>query len=265
MNSLQRITSILEAKTLDTAITGVQTFNLAQLSLKEVLDFQLPKKLRLGHLVERIVSELIKSSNKYELLYESLQIQENKKTIGEIDFIIREQNTGQILHLELAYKFYLYDPSISTHAINNWVGPNRNDSLKTKLEKLKSNQFPLLFKEPTKESINELAVNEIDQALCLMASLFIPYQIKGDLSFIYKKNTTGLYMDTATFRGLDHTDGEYYIPSKSEWGMKPSDNDSWIEYDEIQQHINFITKEKQSLLCWRKQNESYSQFFITWW
>jgi hypothetical protein len=35
--------------------------------------------------------------------------------------------------MELAYKFYLFDPSISSEPINNWIGPNRN-SLQEKLE-----------------------------------------------------------------------------------------------------------------------------------
>jgi hypothetical protein len=35
--------------------------------------------------------------------------------------------------MELAYKFYLFDPSISSEPINNWIG-NRNDSLQEKLE-----------------------------------------------------------------------------------------------------------------------------------
>ena len=130
-----RITSIVEATSLDLKITGVPAFNLSELNLATDLEFQLPANIRLGHLAEKIVSELIKSSTNYTLLYENIQVIEAKNTLGELDFIIENIGTKQKIHLELAYKFYLFDPSISSESINNWIGPNRNDSLKQKLEK----------------------------------------------------------------------------------------------------------------------------------
>jgi hypothetical protein len=42
----------------------------------------------LGHLVEKIVAELIKASTNYKVLYENIQVK-IKKTIGEIDFIMK--------------------------------------------------------------------------------------------------------------------------------------------------------------------------------
>jgi hypothetical protein len=145
MRTKSRIVSILKANSLDYSITGLHAFNLSELSLATDLEFQLPTNIRLGHLAERIVSELIKSSSNYKVLYENIQVIEDKNTIGEIDFIIEEILTKRVIHIELAYKFYLFDPSISSEPINNWIGPNRNDSLKEKLDKLKNKQFPLLY------------------------------------------------------------------------------------------------------------------------
>jgi len=130
MRTKSRIVSILKANSLDYSITGLHAFNLSELSLATDLEFQLPTNIRLGHLAERIVSELIKSSSNYKVLYENIQVIEDKNTIGEIDFIIEEIITKRVIHMELAYKFYLFDPSISSEPINNWIGPNRNDSLK---------------------------------------------------------------------------------------------------------------------------------------
>jgi hypothetical protein len=61
------------------------------LHLTTDLEFQLPTNIRLGHLVEKIVAELIASTN-YKVLYENIQVIEDKKTIGEIDFIIEEKH-----------------------------------------------------------------------------------------------------------------------------------------------------------------------------
>jgi hypothetical protein len=44
--------------------------------------------------------------------------------------------------MELAYKFYLFDPSISSEPINNWIGPNRNDSLQIRKKKAISFVIP---------------------------------------------------------------------------------------------------------------------------
>ena len=107
-------------------------------------------------MVEKIISELIKSSNNYKVLYENIQIIEGKKTIGEIDFFIKNTTTKRLIHMELAYKFYLYDPKISSEQLNNWIGPNRNDSLKYKLEKLQKKQFPLLYHNSAKSKLNNI-------------------------------------------------------------------------------------------------------------
>jgi len=49
------------------------------------------------------------------------------------------------IHLEIIYKFYLYDPSIGLTQLDHWIGPNRRDSLVKKLTKLKQKQLPLLY------------------------------------------------------------------------------------------------------------------------
>ena len=83
MNTKSRIDSILNANCLDLNTTGLPSFHLSKLHLQEELDFALPTNIRLGHLVEKIVSELIKLSANYNVLYENIQLIEEKKTIGE--------------------------------------------------------------------------------------------------------------------------------------------------------------------------------------
>lgn len=265
MKTKSRIASIVKANSLDFSITGLQTFDLSALNLVRDLEFQLPTNLRLGHLVEKIVSELIKSSTNYKVLYENTQIIEDTKTIGEIDFIIKDEGTKQLIHMELAYKFYLFDPSISSEPINNWIGPNRNDSLKEKLEKLKTKQFPLLYDNCTKSTFDTIAIDEVSQALCLLVSLFIPYEYKGSFSPIYEKAIKGYYLNLKTFVSLDNPGKNYYIPSKNEWGMDPSENEIWTDFNGIEKHIKTCIGEKQAPLCWQKHKDSYLEFFIVWW
>ncbi|MBV1924453.1 MAG: DUF1853 family protein [Flavobacteriaceae bacterium] len=265
MNTKSRIDSIVKSNSLDFSITGLQTFNLSELNIVNDLEFLLPNNIRLGHLAEKIVSELIKSSTNYKVLHENVQVIESKNTIGEIDFLIEELKTETKIHLELAYKFYLYDPNISSEPINNWIGPNRNDSLIKKLEKLKSKQFPLLHHNCTKAIFNEIDVSEVSQALCLLVSLFIPYEYKATFSSIYKNAIKGYYVDFETFNNFNHSDKNYYMPSKKEWGIDPSENGTWTDFEGIKNYIETCMKENQAPLCWQKNNGSYEAFFIVWW
>ena len=265
MNARSRTTSILKANHLDDSITGFPTFNLSKLDLEGDLEFQLPTNLRLGHLAEKVVSELFKLSSNYNLIYENAQIIEDKKTLGEIDFIIEEKETKQLTHLELAYKFYLFDPSISSEPINNWIGPNRNDSLKEKLEKLKGKQFPILHHPSAKSKFNDIAIDEVSQALCFLVSLFIPYEFKEHLNTNYQEAIKGCYLGFETFTTLDTSEKTYYLPSKKEWGMNPSENNNWNNFEGVKDYITTCMKEKQSPLCWQKNQDSYSTFFIVWW
>lgn len=265
MKTKSRIASILKTNALDFSITGLPTFNLSELNLETNLNFLLPTNLRLGHLAEKIVSELIKSSTNYKVLYENIQLIEDKKNIGEIDFIIEEKNTKRIIHMELAYKFYLFDPSISSELINNWIGPNRNDSLKDKLEKLKRKQFPLLYHNISKSTFNTIEINEISQVLCLLASLFIPYEYKENISPNYNEAIKGYYLSFDKFISLDSSAKNYYMPSKKEWGMDPSENETWTDFKGVEKYIITSIKEKQAPLCWQKHNDTYLTFFIVWW
>lgn len=265
MNTESRIKSILKTNGLDSSVTGLPTFSLAKLNLTTDLDFQLPTNVRLGHLAEKIVSELIKYSTNCLVLYENIQIIKEEKTIGELDFILQNKNTKQVLHVELAYKFYLFDPNISTEIINNWIGPNRNDSLQEKLEKLKTKQFPLLYHNCTKEKLNTIAINEVSQELCLLVNLYIPYEYKANFSPVYQKAIKGYYFNLETFIKLDDPTKTYYIPTKKEWGMEPAVNETWLDFSEIENQISISMQEKQAVLCWQKQNDSYLSFFIIWW
>lgn len=265
MNTKSRITSIQKANTLDASVTGIPSFSLSELHLKTDLEFEIPTNLRLGHLAEKVVSELIKASTNYNVLYENIQLIENKKTIGEIDFIITNKETAQLIHLELAYKFYLYDPKISNNPINNWTGPNRKDSLTEKLEKLKSKQFPLLYLDAVKTMLGNLNIQSISQKLCLLPSLFIPYEYNENLNPVYKKSIKGYYIDFEKFINANHTNKKYYIPTKTAWGIDPSENKTWNDFESIKAYITICIQERQAPLCWQKKGDSYQSFFVVWW
>ena len=265
MKTKQRINSLLNTPILDTSITALKTFSLSDLNLSSTPDFPLPNNLRLGHLAERIVSGLIKSSTNYKVLYENIQLIENKKTLGEIDFIIENEDTHQHIHLELAYKFYLFDPSISSEFINNWIAPNRNNSLQGMLRKLKGKQFPLLYHPAAQAKLKNIDISKLSQAVCLMANLFIPYEYKANFEPVYAQAIKGYYLNMEKFISLDKSTNSYYIPSKKEWGMEPAGNENWTDFNGVEERIRASLEEERAILCWQKVEDSYSSFFIVWW
>jgi hypothetical protein len=269
MRTKSRIESILNASILDSSITGLPTFDLSKLDLgkgvNQHLEFQLPSNLRLGHLAEKIFSKIIAESSNYRVLYENIQLIEDKKTIGEIDFIIEEVSSNQATHVELAYKFYLYDPTISEEPLKNWIGPNRNDSLNEKLEKLKSKQLPLLYHPCAKDRLNNMVIEEATQAICLLVSLFIPYEYKASFTPVYEKAIKGYYVSLETLSNLDNSEKSYHVPSKVEWGMDPSGNEVWANFKGVEESIVASVEGQQAPLCWMKDGGVYSTFFIVWW
>ncbi|MEN8862546.1 MAG: DUF1853 family protein, partial [Lentimonas sp.] len=72
------------------------------------LNAELNFNQKLGHLYEDALEILLGASNQVELLASSLQVFDpNGRTLGELDFLLRETAGGQHVHLELAVKFYL--------------------------------------------------------------------------------------------------------------------------------------------------------------
>ena len=119
---------------------GFQVFDSQTLYLNTIPPLDVPKNIRLGQRMEYFMEASIKASQRYELIAKNLQIIHNKKTLGEIDFLIRDLKENKVIHLELVYKFYLFDPLYSENKYACWIGPNRKDSLPLKINKF---YFPI--------------------------------------------------------------------------------------------------------------------------
>ncbi len=79
----------------------------------------------------------MKTNSDIEIIGQNIQVIENKITISELDCLILDNHKP--VHIEIVYKFYLYDESLTGNEIDKWIGPNRNDSLKHKITKLNTN------------------------------------------------------------------------------------------------------------------------------
>ena len=265
MNTSARIASLLNAQNLDQSVTGYPTFNLSSLELNGDLSLPSPPNPRLGKLIEHYVFELLKASSNYTVLANNLQLLDGDHTLGEIDFILQENASKKLIHLELAYKFDLFDPCFPFDEKENWIGPNKNDSLIEKLDKLNEKQFPLLHHKSAKAALKNLDISNAEQNLCLLASLYLPYDYKGNIGESFKKAVKGYYLGLEQFAELNDSEKSYYLPVKSEWGLDPSGNQTWTDFQSLKDAIKSSLESKKSPLCWQKHNSEYSEFFIVWW
>ena len=221
---------------------------------------------RLGKLVEEFVFYDLKQKSEIKWISENIQIQDNKLTIGELDTLFYQNH--QPIHLEIVYKFYLYD---SLHTYNDpleyWIGPNRKDTLVYKLHKLKQKQFPLLHDFRTKSYLDNygLEVNTIKQKLCFKAQLFLPFNdLEVDVKLLNKDCVTGFYVSIDKIEILKSY--QFYIPKKLDWLVTPHNNVEWLSLEAAKHTIKTFTNNKRSPMCWIKDETSQLQkCFITYW
>lgn len=90
---------------------------------------------RLGFIYQHVCCQLFTQYPCYELLAQEIQLHHQNRTLGAIDFIIKDQN-NQIQHWEVAIKFYLLYDGL-------WYGPNAHDRLDKKLDHMLSHQLKM--------------------------------------------------------------------------------------------------------------------------
>ena len=152
---------------------GIQQFDFPKMEMNLLQLENISTNLRLGHQMEYVFKQLIEKSKLYQILIYNLQIENEKRTLGEVDFILNELATGNLIHVELAYKFYIIDKT-QTSPIHRLIGPNQRDTFFDKKEKILNSQFPLLH---SKEGVEILADQKIDvtsltHQSCFKAQLF---------------------------------------------------------------------------------------------
>jgi hypothetical protein len=223
------------------------------------------KKLRLGHLVEQFVFHNLSLIPSIELLAKNIQVKKAKQTIGELDCLLISHTIP--IHLEIVYKFYLYDESVGYTELEHWIGPNRKDSFIEKITKLKHKQLPLLFQPETQQILADLHLNlsEIKQRIHFKAQLFVPYHLlHTSLRVINNNCIVGYYLNFKNLNTL--ADKQFYLPEKLDWLTIPHAEVEWLSFNLAEQYVlNFIAQEK-SPLCWVKSSDGTLQkLFVVWW
>jgi hypothetical protein len=251
----------------------IQQFELPEINdpLQKTIAEDLPSlstNFVMGKRVERFFEWLIRQNQGYKLLAENMQISRNKITLGELDFLLKDLINQQVYHVEMVYKFYVYDPSFTAEN-QRWIGPNRKDTLLQKTEKLKEKQFPLLFKPETKELLSSLNLNaeEVLQQSCFKANLFVPGELQNKpFSEINSDCIAGIWLHFKEFKTSNYKSFQYYAPKKQDWPILPEHGETWFSHSEIINQIEILFENKKAPLIWvKKPGNNYERLFVVWW
>lgn len=265
---LQQILGFINTPALwDKSLLGVEQFNFPTIDIENFEPKPIPKNIRLGHQIEHMFHQLIEHSKAYEILLFNTPIRDNKRTIGEIDFILKDNKSQELIHLELSFKFYLVDEANSI-VIHQLIGPNRKDSFYEKIQKVINKQFKLIH---TKEAINILHDNKIKtkniiSKACFKGQLFTKYKtINTSLSPFNNNCIFGYWITLKEFSITEFRSSKYFLPIKHQWIITPHQEVDWLTFSETfaiitTQHLN-----QNSPMVWRKIDDStFEKIFVVW-
>lgn len=173
----------------------------------ELIDFikQL-KSTRLGLRFEHLMWFWLKDSayHSFQLIGHSIQIIDGKNTLGELDFLVFNQETNKVEHWEVALKFYLAEMDL---LLPHWYGLNRSDTLFRKLNHFTTKQFQ--FSQALDQTIEQRFV-------ILKGQLYLPLTFKNKLM-----HSQVLPNWINTSRRIGHWGNEclanYYRLERQEW------------------------------------------------
>lgn len=205
------------------------------------------KKLRFGHLMELYFSAWLAGHPHYAVLAQNIQLISDGVTLGEIDFLVQDTSSTEVLHIELAYKFYLLK---TVNGSPQWIGPNAKDTLDAKLYRLRHHQFPLLRHPLFLKVLRQMALGqqEIRQLACLKGQLFLPQGHSGALpGGVNPEAIAGSWTTLNKLIGQEGRGLRYCLPAKLDWLLPPFKGEQWIAPDEA---IYALQKLNRPQLCW---------------
>ncbi|WP_339704324.1 DUF1853 family protein [uncultured Kriegella sp.] len=252
----------------DTEQFDVQQFEFPDIDLPDFSPTAIPQNIRLGHQMEYICKQFLDHSNRHEVLLHNFPIYKDKQTLGEIDFILKETSTEQLIHMELTYKFYIIDPDIAD-PLYNLIGPNKRDVFFAKIQKIKNKQFQLLHSVEGAQALQEKNINHkgIVHQACFKGQIFKPYGATiTTMHPINEDCIRGYWLRFDDFKKDEFATFQFFIPSKTEWVIEPQEAVQWASHLKTIASIATHMLRKNAPMVWKKKSDTaFEKFFVVWW
>jgi uncharacterized protein len=168
---------------------------------------------KVGHYFECLIQFWLERIRGFELVAHRHQVMDGKLTLGELDFVFRDDN-GRLNHWETAVKFYLCDRE-NVVKDSCFIGPNTADTLERKIERLAGHQLPL----------SEVAYPEVEIRRAFVKGRIYrhPFQAPEPINseLLNIRHLTGAWIRHADLGWLDEIDPagdcDYRILEKPYW------------------------------------------------
>ena len=161
---------------------------------------------QVGRYFEALIEFWLSKIRKVEMVERGLQVQDGTRTLGELDFVFRDEE-GVLTHWETAVKFYL-------HHEGSFVGPNAKDTLERKFRHLTEQQIQL-----GKEEMPEIEKSEVFIKGCLYyhPSVEEPVELP---EYVSSDHLRGTWIHASELEWLKE-DQDYHILEKPHWFTVP--------------------------------------------
>ena len=230
-----------------------------------LVDFLASKNThRLGHYFEALVYYWLGVSKRFEILISNYPLRNTRGiTKGEVDLIVQDTRTTKIEHWELAVKFYL---ALPTENETLFIGPNANDYLHLKLQKLVEHQCGILKTEEGIQLLVDLNIDKVEARLFVKGSLYyhpkMTYSNSDSINPLHNKGWWIYYNEAQTFL---KDDCQFLLLHKKDWLSTVSQNENLLSKSDCLERLDSELKDSPRslyLACFKNGDLQSTGFIV---
>ena len=187
--------------------------------------------LRLGLYFEDLVELHLRHRFSTERVRRGIPIRENKRTLGELDFLF-ENEAGEQEHWEVAVKFYLYHREQDPDPDRCFLGPRTIDRLDRKIHRMRDHQLPLPATAAARECLG--IEGPVRSRALVRGRLFYPLDMDWQKCRVgampAEDHLRGWWAPLHSLAEIPHAD-HYLVTRKCDWLTTPPPSAGHERYD----------------------------------
>lgn len=186
-------------------------------AIEAFVDHGVSGPIPLGKRFERYLLYWFTHSSSWQMVCHGLQVKHDQHTLGEYDFVVRDLDNGEVIHVEVACKFYLSVSNVRQH--RQWVGPSGRDRLDVKVETL-ARQVQLSRTREGEQALRALGVQQVTPLVLLKGFFFYHFSelTRARAPFgAHDRHNAGWWAYERESDRLFAGDGTWVLLPKSDW------------------------------------------------